>query len=80
VSPFVFSLDEGPPSPARIGWWWTRARRAAGIAPQWRLHDLRHWTATAAKVSDVAVGASFGMVGDRFAVRALGLSPFEAVG
>jgi hypothetical protein len=31
-------------------------------------------------VSDVAVGASFGMVGDRFAVRALGLSPFEAVG
>jgi integrase len=48
VSPFVFSLDEGPPSPARIGWWWTRARRAAGIAPQWRLHDLRHWTATAA--------------------------------
>jgi integrase len=26
VSPFVFSLDPGPPSPARIGWWWTRAR------------------------------------------------------
>lgn len=48
VSPFLFSLDDRPPSPARIGWWWTRARRAAGIAPQWRLHDLRHWTATAA--------------------------------
>lgn len=48
VSPFVFSLEAGPPSPARIGWWWTRARRAAGIDPKWRLHDLRHWTATAA--------------------------------
>lgn len=48
VSPFLFSLDDRPPSPARIGWWWSRARRAAGIAPQWRLHDLRHWTATAA--------------------------------
>jgi integrase len=48
VSPFLFSLHDRPPSPARIGWWWNRARRAAGIAPQWRLHDLRHWTATAA--------------------------------
>jgi integrase len=48
VSPFVFSLEQGPPSPARIGWWWTRARKAAGIDPKWRLHDLRHWTATAA--------------------------------
>ena len=48
VSPFVFSLGAGPPSPARIGWWWTRARRAAGIDRKWRLHDLRHWTATAA--------------------------------
>lgn len=48
VSPFLFSLEPGPPSPARIGWWWTRARRAAGIDPKWRLHDLRHWTATAA--------------------------------
>ena len=48
VSPFVFALEPGPPSPARIGWWWTRARRAAGIDSKWRLHDLRHWTATAA--------------------------------
>lgn len=48
ISPFVFSLEPGPPSPARIGWWWTRARKAAGIDPKWRLHDLRHWTATAA--------------------------------
>jgi integrase len=48
VSPYLFSLEPHPPSPARIGWWWTRARRVAGIDPKWRLHDLRHWTATAA--------------------------------
>ena len=48
VSPYMFSLHEGPPNPDRIGWWWTRTRKAAGIDMKWRLHDLRHWTATAA--------------------------------
>jgi integrase len=48
VSPYMFSLHEGAPNPDRIGWWWTRSRKAAGIDMQWRLHDLRHWTATAA--------------------------------
>jgi integrase len=48
VSPYMFSLTDGPPNPDRIGWWWTRTRRVAGIDPKWRLHDLRHWTATAA--------------------------------
>jgi integrase len=48
VSPYMFSLRDGPPNPDRIGWWWTRTRKAAGIDMKWRLHDLRHWTATAA--------------------------------
>jgi integrase len=48
LSPYMFSLTDGPPNPDRIGWWWTRARKAAGIDAKWRLHDLRHWTATAA--------------------------------
>lgn len=63
VSPFLFSLDPGPPSPARIGWWWTRARRAAGIDPKWRLHDLRHWTATAAISSGHDVRTVAGRLG-----------------
>lgn len=48
VSPYLFSTTEGPPNPDRIGWWWKRARAASGIDLKWRLHDLRHWTATAA--------------------------------
>jgi integrase len=48
VSPYVFSLGDGPPPPSRIGWWWTRARTLAGIDRRWRLHDLRHWSATMA--------------------------------
>ncbi len=48
ISPYLFSLDENPPPPSRIGWWWTRARSAAGIDRKWRLHDLRHWSATVA--------------------------------
>ncbi len=63
VSPFLFSLDAGPPSPARIGWWWTRARQAAGIDPKWRLHDLRHWTATAAISSGHDVRTVAGRLG-----------------
>jgi integrase len=47
ISPFMFSVTSGPPNPDRIGWWWTRTRRLAGIDIKWRLHDLRHWTATA---------------------------------
>ena len=35
-----------PPNPGRIGWWWTRARDLSGIERTWRLHDLRHWSAT----------------------------------
>lgn len=46
VSPFMFSLDASPAPPARIGWWWTRAREIAKLDKKWRLHDLRHWSAT----------------------------------
>lgn len=46
--PWMFALGDRPPNPDRIGAWWRRARRLAGIDPAWRLHDLRHWSATVA--------------------------------
>jgi integrase len=45
-APWIFSDTEEPPRPDRIGYWWTRCRELAGITPIWRLHDLRHWSAT----------------------------------
>ena len=45
-SPRIFGEDEHPPSPDKIGWWWKRTRKLAGIDSAWRLHDLRHWSAT----------------------------------
>lgn len=47
-SPYMFSIDGNPPPPSRIGWWWKRARDLSGIDGRWRLHDLRHWSATMA--------------------------------
>jgi integrase len=46
--PWMFGLGPDPVSPDRIGYWWRRARALAGIDPKWRLHDLRHWSATVA--------------------------------
>jgi len=46
ASPWIFGDDEHPPSPDKIGWWWKRTRKLAEIDPKWRLHDLRHWSAT----------------------------------
>ena len=46
--PWMFSIGGRPPNPDRIGNWWQRARRIAGIDERWRLHDLRHWSATVA--------------------------------
>src|SRR5581483_4149648 len=46
--PYVFNLGDAPPNPDRIGWWWSQARRLSGIDPKWRLHDLRHFSATMA--------------------------------
>jgi integrase len=48
VSPYMFSDTLSPAKPDRIGWWWSRARELAGIDRRWRLHDLRHWSATIA--------------------------------
>lgn len=63
VSPYLFSLTAGPPNPDRIGWWWKRARDESGIDPKWRLHDLRHWTATAAIASGHDVRTVAGRLG-----------------
>jgi integrase len=46
--PWMFGLGDEPPHPDRIGWWWQRARQLSGIDQPWRLHDLRHWSATTA--------------------------------
>jgi integrase len=46
--PWMFGLGPELVSPDRIGWWWKRARTLAGVEACWRLHDLRHWSATAA--------------------------------
>ena len=45
---YVFNLGEDPPHPDRIGWWWHRARELSGIDKKWRLHDMRHFSATVA--------------------------------
>ncbi len=56
----MFSDTPSPPKPDRIGHWWARCRTLAGIDPRWRLHDLRHWSATSALGSgyDLATVAS----------------------
>ena len=46
--PWMFALGPEMVSPVRIGWWWRRARKLSGIDPTWRLHDMRHWSATVA--------------------------------
>ncbi len=63
VSPYLFSITDGPPNPDRIGWWWRRAREESGIDAKWRLHDLRHWTATAAITSGHDVRTVAGRLG-----------------
>jgi integrase len=63
VSPYMFSLTTGPANPDRIGWWWQRARDLSGIDRQWRLHDLRHWTATTAITSGHDVRTVAGRLG-----------------
>ncbi len=46
--PWMFGLGPELVSPDRISWWWKRARQMSGIDSKWRLHDLRHWSATVA--------------------------------
>jgi integrase len=61
VTTWMFGPDAEPPHPDRIGWWWKRVREASGIDSKWRLHDLRHWSATSA----IANGADVRTVANR---------------
>jgi len=61
VTVWMFSPDPEPPNPDRIGWWWKRVRDASGIDKKWRLHDMRHWSATSA----IANGADVRTVATR---------------
>lgn len=45
--PWILAVDTRPLGPERLSAWWRRARDLAGIDARWRLHDLRHWAATA---------------------------------
>ncbi len=63
VSTYLFSDTSEPATPDRIGWWWTRARERSGIDRRWRLHDLRHWTATMAITSGHDVRTVAGRLG-----------------
>ncbi len=44
--PWILSTGEAPVNPERLTAWWRRSRDCAGVAARWRLHDLRHWSAT----------------------------------
>jgi len=46
--PWVLWAGERPLNPERLTSWWALARRDAGLDKKWRLHDLRHWSATEA--------------------------------
>lgn len=71
ISPYMFSLTLSPPNPDRIGWWWQRARKLSGIDQRWRLHDLRHWTATTAITSGHDVRTVAGRLGHANAAMTL---------
>jgi integrase len=46
--PWLLTPFERPLNPERLTSWWRLARRDAGLDYRWRLHDLRHWSATEA--------------------------------
>ena len=56
-----FALGDDPPNPDRIRYWWRLAREMAGLDAKWRLHDLRHWSASVA----IAAGHDVKTVADR---------------
>jgi integrase len=45
-APWILSSRPEPVNPERVTAWWRRARDHAGVDVRWRLHDLRHWSAT----------------------------------
>ena len=59
--PWMFHVGEEPPNPDRIGYWWRLARDKAILDARWRLHDLRHWSASVA----IAAGHDVKTVADR---------------
>lgn len=61
--PWMFALGPEVVSPDRISWWWKRARQMSGIDPKWRLHDLRHRSATVAIGQDHDVRTVAGRLG-----------------
>lgn len=46
--PWMLQPGERPLNPERLTAWWRLARRDARIETRWRLHDVRHWSATEA--------------------------------
>jgi integrase len=48
IGPWMLAPGSRPANPDRISAWWRRARDVAGVDARWRLHDLRHWSATRA--------------------------------
>ena len=46
LGPWLLAPGSRPISPDRISAWWRRARDLARLDTRWRLHDLRHWSAT----------------------------------
>jgi integrase len=46
--PWILAVGDRPVNPERITSWWRLAAGRAGLEPRWRLHDLRHWSATLA--------------------------------
>ncbi len=46
--PWILAVGDRPVNPERITAWWRLARSRAGLDRRWRLHDLRHWSATLA--------------------------------
>ena len=46
AGPWLFIDGPESPHPGRVGYWWKEAKDRSGIDITWRLHDLRHWSAT----------------------------------
>jgi integrase len=59
--PWILAVGERPVNPERISACWRRAANHAGLDPRWRLHDLRHWSATTA----IAAGHDIRTVANR---------------
>jgi integrase len=76
---YVLSLDPSGAEPMRpdsLGGSFSRLAHQQGA--ELRFHDLRHFSATQLKISDVAPTASFDMVRDQGPIRVLGFSAVAA--